>query len=45
VLIQQATVNMNEETIKVDIQQEAKGMYNATLSNGKKLYKGRIVFE
>jgi hypothetical protein len=45
VLIQQATVNMNEETIKVDIQQEAKGMYNATLSNGKKVYQGRIVFE
>jgi hypothetical protein len=44
-LIQQATVNMNEETIKVDIQQEAKGMYNATLSNGKKVYQGRIVFE
>ena len=45
VLIQQAIVNMNEETIKVDIQQEAKGMYNATLSNGKKVYQGRIVFE
>jgi hypothetical protein len=44
-LIQQATVNMNEETIKVDIQQEAKGIYNATLSNGKKVYQGRIVFE
>jgi hypothetical protein len=45
VLIQQVKVDMSEAVIKVDIQQQAKGMYTATLSNGSKLYKGRIVFE
>ena len=45
VLIQQVKVDMSEAVIKVDIQQQAKGMYTATLSKGSKLYKGRIVFE
>jgi hypothetical protein len=45
VLIQQVKVDMSEAVIKVDIQEQAKGMYTATLSNGSKLYKGRIVFE
>jgi hypothetical protein len=31
--------------IKVNLEQEAKGVYNVTLSNKKKSYNGTIVFE
>jgi hypothetical protein len=44
-LIQQGTVEMNEEKVRVNLQAEAKGIYNVTLSNGKKSYGGKIVFE
>jgi hypothetical protein len=44
-LIQQKTLQMNEGKIKVNIEQEAKGIYNVTLSNGRKSYSGKIVFE
>lgn len=44
-LIQQKTLEMNEGKIKVSLEAEAKGIYNVTLSNGKKSYGGKIVFE
>ncbi|MGD0712457.1 MAG: T9SS type A sorting domain-containing protein [Bacteroidales bacterium] len=44
-LIQQRKLEMNEGKIKLDLDAEAKGIYNATLGNGKKIYAGKIVFE
>lgn len=44
-LIQQSAVEIMEGKIKMDIQAQAKGMYTAILSNGKKSYTGKIVFE
>ena len=44
-LIQQGTVEMNEDKVRVNLEAEAKGIYNVTLSNGKKNYGGKIVFE
>ncbi|HKR04982.1 MAG TPA: T9SS type A sorting domain-containing protein [Bacteroidia bacterium] len=44
-LIQQIPVQMNEGKIKLNLEAEAKGVYNVTLSNGKKSYNGKIVFE
>ena len=44
-IIQQRKLEMNEGKIKVDLEQEAKGIYNVTLGNGKKVYGGRVVFQ
>jgi hypothetical protein len=44
-IIQQRKLEMNEGKIKVDLEEEAKGIYNVTLGNGKKVYGGRIVFQ
>jgi hypothetical protein len=44
-LIQQKTVEMNEGKIKLNLEAEATGVYNVALSNGKKSYNGKIVFE
>jgi len=44
-LIQQKKLEMNDGKIKVDLDAEAKGIYTAVLSNGKKSYTGKIVFE
>ena len=44
-LIQQKTLEMIEGKIKLNLEAEAKGIYNVTLSNGKKSYNGKIVFE
>ncbi len=44
-LIQQTAVEIAEDKIKLDIEAQAKGMYTAILSNGKKNYSGKIVFE
>ncbi|MCX6274942.1 MAG: T9SS type A sorting domain-containing protein [Bacteroidetes bacterium] len=44
-LIQQGKVQMNGEKVHVNLEAEAKGIYNVTLSNGKKSYGGKIVFE
>ena len=44
-LIQQKTSEMNEGNIKLNLEQEAKGVYNVVLSNKKKSYNGKIVFE
>ena len=44
-LIQQGSVEMNEDKVSVNLEAEAKGIYNVTLSNGKKSYGGKIIFE
>ncbi len=44
-LIQQKVLGMNEGKIKLNLEAEAKGIYNVTLSNGVKMYYGKIVFE
>lgn len=44
-LMQQTPVQIHQEQVKVNIQAEAKGMYNVVLSNGKRLYRGKIIFE
>jgi hypothetical protein len=44
-LIQQVPVEMYQEKVIVNLEAEATGVYNATMSNGKKTYTGKIVFE
>ena len=44
-LIQQNNLNINDGTIKLSLEAEAKGIYNVSLSNGKSSYSGKIVFE
>jgi len=44
-LIQKAQLNITGDSIELDISAQAKGMYNAILSNGKKYYSGKIIFE
>jgi len=44
-MIQKAQLSIIGESIEVDISAQAKGMYNAILSNGKKYYSGKIIFE
>jgi hypothetical protein len=44
-MIQQRSLEMSADKIKLSLNQEAKGIYNVTLSNGSKIYSGRIVFE
>ena len=44
-LIQQKNLEMNQNKIKINLEAQAKGLYNAVLSNGTKSYSGKIVFE
>jgi hypothetical protein len=44
-LIQKQQLVMSDNKISLSLEQEAKGVYTATLSNGKKVYTGKIVFE
>jgi len=44
-LIQQASINIIDDKIGLDIEAEAKGVYNAILTNGSTSYMGKIVFE
>ena len=44
-IIQTLPVGLTEEKIHIDLQSEAKGIYTVSLSNGKKIYRGKIVFE
>jgi len=44
-LILQQSINMQEEKISLNLQAEAKGVYNAILSNGKQKFQGKVVFE
>jgi len=43
-LLKQTTIEMSEETIKLNMEALAKGMYTAVLSNGKKQFSGKIIF-
>jgi len=43
-LVQQAPVEITDGKITLNIETQAKGMYNAILSNGKKSYSGKIIF-
>jgi Secretion system C-terminal sorting domain len=44
-VIQQKSVHIGSEKIRINLTAEAKGIYNVTLSNGNKIYYGKIVFE
>jgi hypothetical protein len=44
-LIQQTKVEMNEDKIKLNLEAEAKGIYQVTLSDKTKTYSGKIIFE
>ena len=44
-LIQQKRLTLNEGKIKLSLEEQTKGIYNVTLSNGRKNYNGKIVFE
>ena len=44
-LILQQVINMQEEKISLNLQAEAKGIYNAILTNGKQKYQGKVVLE
>ncbi len=44
-LIQQQPVQVQQEKVKINIQEEATGIYNVTLGNKNKVYSGKIVFE
>jgi hypothetical protein len=44
-LIQKQNLSLEGDKIQLSLEAEATGIYTATLSNGKKVYTGRIVFE
>jgi hypothetical protein len=43
-LVQQASVEITDGKIMLNLEAQAKGLYNAILSNGRKSYSGKIVF-
>ena len=44
-LLQQSKIEIQQDKIKVNIQEAASGVYPVILTNGKKSYSGKIVFE
>ncbi len=44
-LLQNAKIEVRQDEIKLNLEAEAKGVYNVILSNGKKSYTGKIIFE
>ena len=44
-LMQQTYVLINSNDIRINLEEEAKGIYDISLSNGKRNYSGKIVFE
>ena len=44
-LIQQQSIETDSEKFRMNLEEEAKGIYNIVLSNGKKNYNGKIIFE
>lgn len=44
-LIQQVPVETKQEKVQISLEEEAKGIYNVTIGNSKKIYSGKIVFE
>ena len=43
-LIQKIPVHFDQDKITINIKDESKGIYNALLTNGKKNYTGKIIF-
>ncbi|MBL0341675.1 MAG: T9SS type A sorting domain-containing protein [Bacteroidetes bacterium] len=44
-LIQQQLLQSNDEKLEINIEKRAKGVYPVVLSNLKKSYNGKIIFE
>jgi hypothetical protein len=44
-LVSEQTVFRGQNRIQINLEAQAKGVYNASLSNGSKVFYGRIVFE
>jgi hypothetical protein len=44
-VLQDKVVHLSAETISLDLEYEAAGVYLVTLSDGKKVYRGKVVFE
>ena len=44
-LIQQQSIETDSEKFRMNLEEEAKGIYNIVLSNCKKNYNGKIIFE
>ena len=44
-LLKQAEILMEEEKVKLNLEALAKGMYTAVITNGKKQYSGKIIFQ
>jgi hypothetical protein len=44
-LIQKQQIQQMQDKVKLSLDAEAKGMYNVTLTDGTKMYYGKIVFE
>jgi hypothetical protein len=44
-LLKQAEIVMEEEKVKLNLEALAKGMYTAVITNGKKQYSGKIIFQ
>jgi hypothetical protein len=44
-LIQKQQIQQLQDKVKLSLDAEAKGMYNVTLTDGGKMYYGKIVFE
>ena len=44
-LIQKQQILQLQDKVKLSLDAEAKGMYNVTLTDGSKMYYGKIVFE
>lgn len=44
-VIQTVPVDISDKKVRINLEQEAKGVYPVTLTNGHKTYSGKIVFE
>jgi hypothetical protein len=44
-LLKQAEIVMEEDRVKLNLEALAKGMYTAIITNGKKRYSGKIIFQ
>ncbi|MBL0342676.1 MAG: T9SS type A sorting domain-containing protein [Bacteroidetes bacterium] len=43
--VQKKILEMNDGTIKVELEAQAKGVYSITLGNGKRVFSGKMVIE
>jgi len=44
-LLQSEEITPQTESLQLNLEQEAKGIYLVTLTDGKKIYSGRVVFQ